>query len=101
MEKKYELFFGRLGTDPELAYTPKSKPVCNLSVGVNGRDGGKAQWKKVVVWGRLAEKCSVMLKKGSSLFVQGQSSLTVVPGIDGEEKKFKEITAWDVGFTDI
>lgn len=98
--KQYELFFGRLGADPELAYTGKQKAVCKLSVGVNDRETGTTTWKKVVVWGKVAESCNAFLKKGSGVFVQGQSSIKRYPGHDGQERESREVTAWDVGFPD-
>ena len=101
MNKQYEIFFGRLGVNPELAYTPKSKALCKLSVAINDREDGKTIWRKVVVWGKLAEHCSVFLKKGSSVFVQGQKSLKTVKNKEGKEREYEETTAWDVGFTHV
>ncbi len=71
MNVKYEIYYGRLGRDPELEYTVGPKAVCTLSVAVPTKINDKPDWKKVVVWGRQAELCKVQLKKGSEIFVQG------------------------------
>ena len=63
-----ELFMGCLGIDPVLKYTKDLIPVCDLSVGVDGTEG-HTNWKKVTVWGKQAEDCSMYLKKGSHVFV--------------------------------
>ena len=43
-EHKNELFVGRLGIDPVLKYTPKQKPVCELSIAINSRTTQKTTW---------------------------------------------------------
>ena len=45
-EGPYQVFVGRLGVKPKLAYTPKQTPVCTLSLGVNKSEGEKTEWEK-------------------------------------------------------
>ena len=87
-----DIFMGRLGKEPELKYTAKQTPVCQLRVAINENDS--TNWESVVVWGKQAEICNQYLKKGSCIFVQGQR----------EEKAYKgntytEIKARNVGIT--
>jgi len=101
MERSLEVFVGRLGKNPELKYTPKQTAVCLLSVAVDkeGEDG--PDWKRVVVWGRQAEICSVQLKKGSEMFVQGRTELKSFRTKEGTTKEYEEVNARLVGFSNL
>lgn len=66
-----EIFSGHLGADPYLAYTKKLEPICEMSVGLKNIQN-ETIWKKIVVFGKLAELCKVHLKKGNRVFVQGR-----------------------------
>jgi single-strand DNA-binding protein len=70
-----------------------------LSIAINEKD--KAVWKNVVVWDRQAELCSVHLKKGFEIFVQGSEKIERYVNKKGEEKQYREINAKLVGFTNI
>jgi single-strand DNA-binding protein len=70
---------GNLGADPELKYTPSSRPLCNLRIAtteVYKDKGGQRQetteWHRVTVWGDQAENCSKYLSKGRSVYVEGR-----------------------------
>lgn len=101
MEQAMDIFVGRLGRNPELKYTPKGKPVCYLSVAVNKANDDKPDWKRVVVWERQAEFCSVQLKKGGEVFVQGQSQRKEFTTKEGDKKSYEEVNARLVGFTNL
>lgn len=101
MEQAMETFFGRLGRDPELKYTPKGKAVCYLSVAVNKSNDERPDWKRVVVWEKQAELCSVQLRKGGEIFVQGQSQKKEFTTKEGEQKSYEEVNARLVGFTNL
>jgi single-strand DNA-binding protein len=69
---------GRLGTDPELRYTPAGTPVANMSVATSekykGQGGSiqeKTEWHRVVAFGKAAENCSQYLTKGRLVLVEG------------------------------
>jgi single-strand DNA-binding protein len=94
--KKQELINGRLGVDPKLSYTKNSLPVCELSVGTT-EDENKTIWRKVVVFGKMAELCSVHLKKGQEIFVRGQNKTKEYTSKEGEQKQAIEITASFIG----
>jgi single-strand DNA-binding protein len=102
MDTNVETFIGRLGRNPELSYTKNKKAVCNLAIAVDQEgDGSNPIWKKVVVWERQAEQCSVHLKKGHHVFVHGVAKIKPFMNKEGIEKSYEEVTAKVVGFTNI
>ena len=91
-----EIISGRLGVDPYLAYTKKGEPVCEMSVGLVNEQSATI-WRKVVVFGKLAELCKVHLRKGTQVFVQGQTYLRKFTNREGLEKEYFEVKAFSVG----
>ena len=96
-----EIFVGRLGVDPILKYTKNQVPVCTLSVGINSEKSSKATWKKVIVWDKQAENCNLYLKKGSKIFVQGQTEEKSYKASNGITKTYQEVKASLVGFVNL
>lgn len=94
--KKLEIIFGRLGTDPKLAYTKKLEPVCEFAIAINDENNATT-WRRIVVWGKLAESCSVHLKKGQEVFVRGQNILRSFVTKEGFKKEFFEFKAFSLG----
>jgi single-strand DNA-binding protein len=99
------ILLGRLGQDVELKYTPSSKAVANFSLATteswNDKDGNKqekAEWHKVVVWGKLAELCNQYIKKGSQVFVEGSLQTRSWEKKDGTKAYTTEINARTVQF---
>jgi len=103
MNNTNETFLGRLGKEPELAYTPKQKAVCTLSVAVNHKVGEdeNTEWVKVKVWERQAELCKVQLKKGSQIFVNGKREKKEFTNKDGKHVVYNEVNAQLVGFSNV
>lgn len=87
---------GRLGRDPYLAYTKKGNPICEMSVGLQNEQN-QTVWRKVVVFGKLAELCKVHLKKGNEIFVRGPVELKKFFNRDGVVKEYFEVHALSVG----
>ena len=96
MDNKIELITGRLGIDPRLAYTKKGEPVCEMSVGLVNEQN-ETVWRKVVTFGRLAEQCSVHLRKGNEVFVRGPMFLRKFINGEGHEKEYFELKASSIG----
>lgn len=94
--KKIELLNGRLGNEPNLAYTKKGLPICELSLAVKGEENSTI-WRKIVAFGKLAEQCKVHLKKGQEVFVQGPVFLKSYTNKDGQEKEYLELNANSIG----
>lgn len=73
------ILIGNLGADPELKYTPSSRPLCNLRIATtevfkdkSGQRQEKTEWHRVTVWGDQAENCSKYLSKGRSVYIEGK-----------------------------
>jgi single-strand DNA-binding protein len=95
MNDKMELMSGRLGIDPRLAYTRKGEPVCEMSIGLVN-EKSQTVWRKIVVFGKLAELCSVHLRKGNEVFVRGPVLLKKFINKDGLEKEYFEVQAFSI-----
>jgi len=93
------LIHGRLGQNPDLRYTKKQEPICIFSVAENIPGTTDPKWHRIVVWGKQAESCSVMLKKGSPVFVRGQKISRSYTDKDGLQKGVEEIQAQLVGIS--
>ena len=70
---------GRLGSDPELRYTPAGQAVANFSVAANRRyTGGNGEqveetvWLRVSAWGKLAKTTNEYLTTGHLFRGDGQ-----------------------------
>jgi single-strand DNA-binding protein len=73
------ILIGNLGADPELKYTPSSRPLCNLRIATtdvfkdkSGQRQERTEWHRVTVWGDQAENCNKYLSKGRSVYVEGR-----------------------------
>ena len=97
--RNHILISGRLGQNPDLKYTRKQEPVCYFSVAEQVEGSDKPRWHKVIVWGKQAESCSVFLKKGNHVFVQGQKKEREFANEAGELKKCVEFKADLVAFS--
>jgi single-strand DNA-binding protein len=69
---------GRLGTNPEMRYTPGGSAVTTLFVYTNrswtdgnGEQRTESERHKVVCWGKKAEACNQYLQKGARVEVAG------------------------------
>jgi single-strand DNA-binding protein len=73
-----EIFTGNLGKDPESRFTPSGQKVCSFSVASNrqytsnGETVKETTWRRVSVWGKLADVCEEYLRKGSRVLIEGR-----------------------------
>ena len=90
---------GNVGSDPEMRFTPNSKPVANFSVAVNEKVGETehVEWFKIVTWGKLAETCNQYVNKGMHVCVQGRIQ-TQTWDTDGQKHYKTELVASKVLF---
>lgn len=98
------IILGNLGADPELKYTPTSRPLCNLRVATTevykdkgGQRQEKTEWHRVTVWGDMAENCSKYLAKGRSVYVEGRLETRTYEK-DGQKHYATNIVASSVVF---
>lgn len=90
---------GHLGGDPEIRTLENGTPVGRFSVATNenykDKDGNwqsQTEWHNVVVWRDLAERAKI-LKKGSTVYVEGKISYRKYTDKDGVEKNLTDIVA--------
>ena len=99
---KVELL-GRVGTDPEMQYTPGGTPVTKLRLatdryhreGENGTD-----WHDVTCWAGLAEAVNQYVGKGQRIYVAGRLVQNSWESDDGQRRHRTEVHASEVVFLD-
>ncbi len=99
------IVIGRLGSDPEVRYTPDGTAVANFSVATSDEWTDKAtgdrkertEWHRIVAWRKLGELCGEYLSKGRQVYVEGKLQ-TRSWEKDGVTRYTTEIVASDVQF---
>jgi single-strand DNA-binding protein len=93
---------GNLGGDPELRYTSKGTPVCNMSIAdnrryknANGEWVSKVQWLRIVLFSNLAENSAILLKKGDMVQITGSLQIREYEDRNGQKQKATEVIAND------
>jgi len=96
------MLIGRLGSDPQLRYTPNGKASANFNLATgrswkdsDGNQKEETDWNRIVVWGRLAEVCGEWLKKGSQIYCEGRLQ-TRSYDVDGQKKYITEVVMNDM-----
>jgi len=91
---------GNATKDPELRTTPSGQSVTSFSVATNRKykdASGELQefteFHNVVAWGKLAELCSQLLRKGSGVLIEGRLQTRSWEGQDGVKRQTTEIVA--------
>ena len=99
---KVELL-GRVGTDPEMKYTPNGTAVTNLRLATDRyrRDGEDAtDWHTVIVWGKTGEAVNQYVQKGQRIYVAGRLVQSTWDGEDGQRRYRTEVHTQEVVFLD-
>lgn len=73
------MIIGRLGTEPEMRYTPSGNPVTTFRVASSrqwkdssGDPREETEWFSIVTWNKLAEICNQHLVKGARVYLEGR-----------------------------
>ena len=90
------ILLGNLGADPEMRYTAGGDAVASISIATssswNDKQSGekreKTEWHRVVFFRRLAEVVGEYMKKGSSIYVEGQLQTNSYAGKNNGYRKF-------------
>ncbi|MFN4143029.1 single-stranded DNA-binding protein [Aestuariivirga sp.] len=94
------ILLGNLGRDPEVRHTQDGKPIVNLSIATSetwrdrntGERKEKTEWHRVVIFSEgLAKVAEQYLKKGSTVYIEGQLQTRKYTDKDGVEKYSTEI----------
>ncbi|MCB1381168.1 MAG: single-stranded DNA-binding protein [Alphaproteobacteria bacterium] len=94
------ILVGNLGRDPEVRHTQDGKPIVNLSVATSetwrdrntGERREKTEWHRVVIFNEgLAKVAEQYLKKGSTVYIEGQLQTRKYTDKDGVEKYSTEV----------
>lgn len=104
----YVVLMGRLTQDPDLRYTPKGNPVCNMRIAVSRRFRDKesgeikeeASFFNVVAFKRQAELAGDYLKKGSAVLIEGRLRSRSWETDAGEKRYTVEILTYRIQFLD-
>ena len=99
---KVELL-GRVGTDPEMRYTPGGTAVTNLRLATDRyrKDAeDETDWHNVVVWNGTAEAVNQYVSKGQRIYVAGRLVQNSWDGDDGQRRHRTEVHANEVVFLD-
>ncbi len=99
---KVELL-GRVGTDPEMRYTPNGTAVTKLRLATDRyrKDAeDETDWHDVVVWGATAEAVNQYVGTGQRVYVAGRLVQNSWENEDGQRRHRTEVHASEVVFLD-
>lgn len=93
------ILIGNLGQDPEVRYMPSGGAVANLSLATSeswkdkatGEQKEKTEWHRVSIFGRLAEIAGEYLRKGSTVYVEGQLQTRKWQDQNGQDRYTTEV----------
>ena len=94
---------GRVGTEPEMRYTPSGAAVTQLRLATDRhRQNGETEtdWHTVTAWNKLAEAVNQYVQKGQRLYVAGRLAQNSYEAKDGTRRYATEIYAAEVVFLD-
>ena len=94
---------GRVGTDPEMRYTPNGTAVTKLRLATDRyrRDAeDDTDWHDVVVWGATAAAVNEYVGKGQRVYVAGRLVQNSWQAEDGQRRHRTEVHASEVVFLD-
>ena len=95
------ILVGNLGQDPEVKYMPSGGAVTNISIATTeswtdkntGQKQDRTEWHRVVFFNRLAEIVGEYLRKGSSVYIEGNLRTRKWQDQNGQDKYTTEIVA--------
>lgn len=93
------IILGNLTDNPTVRYMPNGGAVTNIAVATNeewrdkesGEKKSKAEYHRVVIFGKLAEIAGEYLKKGSQVYIEGQLQTRKWQDQSGQDRYSTEI----------
>jgi single-strand DNA-binding protein len=101
------ILVGRLGADPVQRETKSGTVLVHFPLATSRRTapesegeepGEETQWHRVVAWGKQGEVCCRYLKKGESIYLEGNLRSRKYSGKDGIERTQTEVHLENVSF---
>lgn len=96
------IIIGRLGSDPEVRFTPSGAAVANFNVATNrsykDKDGNwqeETDWHRIVLWRRQAEVAKEYARKGSRVYVEGRLQTRSWEDQNGQKRYTTEVIGFD------
>jgi single-strand DNA-binding protein len=102
------IIVGNLGKDPDVRHTQDGRSVVNLSIATSetwkdkatGERKEKTEWHRVTIFNEgIAKVAEQYLKKGSTVYIEGQLQTRKYTDKDGVEKYATEIVLQNYGGT--
>ncbi len=99
------ILIGRLGRDPEIRYLPQSeRAVAHFTLATNERvfnpntneSDIRAEWHRIVAWGKLAEFCKRFLNQGKQICLEGKLRTRSWQDREGNKRFTTEIEARNI-----
>ena len=98
------ILIGNLCDDPSIRYMPNGGAVANLTLATNeswtdkqtGQKKEKAEFHRVVIFGKLAEVAGEYLKKGAQIFIEGSLQTRKWKDQSGQDRYTTEVVV-DIG----
>lgn len=93
------ILIGNLCDDPSIRYMPNGGAVANLTLATNeswtdkqtGQKKEKAEFHRVVIFGKLAEVAGEYLKKGSQVYIEGSLQTRKWQDQSGQDRYTTEV----------
>ena len=97
------ILVGRLGSDPEMRYSPNGTAIAKFSIATDDRvpagEGNwqdHTEWHRIVCFGKLAERCGNYLNKGKQVFIEGSLRTNQWEDNQGVKRYTTEVIARDM-----
>ncbi len=99
------ILIGRLGQNPELRYLPQTeRAVAKFTLATNERyfnpstneSDIRAEWHRIVTWGKLAEFCEKYLNQGKQIYLEGKLRTRTWQDREGNKRSTTEIEAQNI-----
>ena len=94
---------GNATNDLTLRYTTSNDAFCTFSIATDrswktekGEQKESTEFHKLVAWGKLAEICNQLIKKGTKVYIEGRLSTRTVKNADNMERTYTEIVIEDM-----
>jgi single-strand DNA-binding protein len=99
------ILIGRLGGKPELRFLPQTeRAVARFTLATNERSFNpktnessiRAEWHRIIAWGKLAEFCEKYLTQGKQVYIEGKLRTRSWQDRDGNKRSTTEIEAFSI-----